>query len=191
MKNRKEYFKKYYLQHKEKYKQCPKYKEYPKIIQIDGEEWRDIKGYEGLYQVSNMGNIKSLNYKRSGKEQILKLLEPSYIDGFALLGGEPFEEENQKELSELLMEIKKRFPTKDVWCYTGYILEKDLYEGGRKHTKYTNDMLKCIDVLVDGPFVREKKNLMLKFRGSENQRVLKLQETIQQNKPIYYFEDDK
>ena len=130
-------------------------------------------------------------YTNETKEKILKMLEPSYIDGFALLGGEPFEEEKQKELSELLLEIKKKFPTKDIWCYTGYVLEKDLFEGGRKYTQYTKDMLSCIDVLVDGPFIKEKKNLMLKFRGSENQRVLKLQETLKENKPIYYFENDK
>ena len=131
-------------------------------------------------------------YTNETKEQILKLLEPSYIDGFALLGGEPFEEENQETLAKLLSRIKKEYPNKDVWCYTGYVLETDLLdENGKKHTKHTLDMLKNIDVLVDGPFILEKKNLMLKFRGSENQRVLRLQETLKQKKPIFYFENDK
>ena len=84
MKNRKEYFKKYYLGHKEKYKQHRKYKEYPKIIQIDGEEWRDIKGYEGLYQVSNKGRVKSLCGDTRNKNSIRRelIMKPSAYSGY-------------------------------------------------------------------------------------------------------------
>ena len=128
-------------------------------------------------------------YTSETEEEIIRLLKPNYIDGFTLLGGEPFEEENQETLAKLLTRIKKEYPIKDVWCYTGYVLETDLLdENGKKHTKHTLDMLKNIDVLVDGPFILEKKNLMLKFRGSENQRVLNLKETLKQNKPIIYIE---
>jgi len=119
--------------------------------------------------------------------EILKLLEPDYIDGFTLLGGEPFEEENQPELTNLLRLIKQKYPQKDIWCYTGYILDKDLLpENGRKRTINTLEMLSYIDILVDGPFIEEKKNLMLKFRGSENQRLIDLQKSLKENKIIEY-----
>ena len=128
-------------------------------------------------------------YTSETEEEIIMLLKPNYIDGFTLLGGEPFEEENQETLAKLLSRIKKEYPNKDVWCYTGYVLETDLLdENGKKYTEHTIEMLKNIDVLVDGPFILEKKNLMLKFRGSENQRVLNLKETLKQNKPIIYIE---
>lgn len=107
--------------------------------------------------------------------EILEALKPSHIQGFSLLGGDPFEEENQEVLIELLELIKETYPEKDIWCWTGYLYD-DLIEGGKKHTEYTDKMLKLTDVLVDGPFIQEKKNLMLKFRGSENQRLLHLKE---------------
>ena len=91
-----------------------------------------------------------------------------------MLGGEPFKPTNQTVLEQFLKKIKKTYPKKDIWCWTGYILEKDLQEGGRKHTPFTDRMLACIDVLVDGPFIQEQRNLMLEFRGSENQRIIKL-----------------
>lgn len=107
--------------------------------------------------------------------EILEALKPSHIQGFSLLGGDPFEEENQEVLIELLELIKETYPEKDIWCWTGYLYE-DLIEGGKKHTEYTDKMLKLTDVLIDGPFIQEKKNLMLKFRGSENQRLLHLKD---------------
>lgn len=126
-------------------------------------------------------------YTKDTEEQIIEFLKPDYIDGFSLLGGEPFEEENQRELVHLLRRIKKEYPTKNIWCYTGYILEKDLLEG-KKHTEVTDEMLSYIDVLVDGPFLKEKRNLMLKFRGSENQRVLDLPKTLKEKRPVLYLD---
>lgn len=108
------------------------------------------------------------------EREILKALEPSFISGFSLLGGEPFEPENQAVLAPFLEKIKKTYPQKDIWCWTGYILEKDLLENCPKRTEFTERMLACVDVLVDGPFILEKRNLMLEFRGSENQRIIKL-----------------
>lgn len=108
------------------------------------------------------------------KERILKLLEPAYIQGFTLLGGEPFEPENQVELVKLLKEIKKAYPKKDIWCYTGYLYDVDLAADGKVHTDVTDEMLSYIDVLVDGEFVEELKDITLKFRGSSNQRILEL-----------------
>lgn len=108
------------------------------------------------------------------EDEIIQALKPEHIQGFSLLGGEPFEEENQKVLAPFLEKLKTIYPEKDIWCWTGYVLDKDLQNGQRKHTEYTDRMLKCIDVLVDGPFIQEKKNLMLEFRGSENQRIIRL-----------------
>ena len=115
-------------------------------------------------------------FTKETEDNIIELLKPSHIQGFSLLGGEPFEEENQEVLAPFLERIKETYPSKDIWCWTGYILEKDLLKGGRKHTQFTDRMLSCIDTLVDGPFIQSQKNLMLEFRGSENQRILKLRE---------------
>lgn len=124
------------------------------------------------------------SYTKETEEEIISLLQPDFIDGFTLLGGEPFEEENQVELVNLLRRIKKEYPNKNVWCYTGYVLDKDLQKGQRKYTEYTEEMLSYIDVLVDGPFIKAKKNLMLKFRGSENQRVIDLESSRKENKIV-------
>lgn len=107
-------------------------------------------------------------------DQILKALSPSYIRGFTLLGGEPFEPENQRVLVGLLRKIRKTYPAKDIWCYTGYLYDADLPVGGKVHTEVTDEMLSYIDVLVDGEFVEAKKDITLVFRGSSNQRVLNL-----------------
>ena len=128
-------------------------------------------------------------FTKETEEYILNLLKPNYIDGFTLLGGEPFEEENQEPLADLLKKIKQTYPNKDIWCYTGYVLEKDLLpEEGRKHTKHTQDILNCIDVLVDGPFIEEKKDIRLKFRGSSNQRIIDVQKTLQNGECVLYME---
>ncbi|MGI6211244.1 MAG: anaerobic ribonucleoside-triphosphate reductase activating protein [Anaerovoracaceae bacterium] len=110
------------------------------------------------------------------KQEIFEALAPEYIQGFTLLGGEPFEPENQKELAGLVTEIRKEFPEKDIWCYTGYTYDVDLVPGGKVYTDYTEEMLAGIDVLVDGEFIEEKKNLTLQFRGSSNQRIIHLHE---------------
>ena len=107
---------------------------------------------------------------------ILKALEPDYITGFTLLGGEPFEPSNQEVLVGLLRKIKETYPKKDIWCYTGYTYDVDLPEGGKVHTDVTDEMLSYIDTLVDGEFVEDLKDLTLKFRGSSNQRLLNLKE---------------
>ncbi|MEE1305451.1 MAG: anaerobic ribonucleoside-triphosphate reductase activating protein [Agathobacter sp.] len=113
------------------------------------------------------------------QQEILKSLEPGYVQGITLLGGDPFEEENQEALVPFMRKVKESYPGKNVWAYTGYVYDKDLIPGGRKHTENTDELLSMIDILVDGPFVQEKKNLMLKFRGSENQRVLDMKKTLE------------
>ena len=112
------------------------------------------------------------------QKEIIDSLAPDYVQGITLLGGDPFEEENQRALLPFMKELKAKYPNKDVWAYTGYIFDKDLIEGGRKYTEVTDELLSTIDVLVDGPYIEERKNIMLKFRGSDNQRVINLKETI-------------
>ena len=111
-------------------------------------------------------------YTEAVEQEILEALAPHYVRGFSLLGGEPFEPENQQELVGLLRMIKKTYPEKDVWCYTGYLIDVDLIPGGKVYTDVTEEMLSYIDVLVDGEFVEAEKDLTLKFRGSRNQRIL-------------------
>ncbi|MDE5778330.1 MAG: anaerobic ribonucleoside-triphosphate reductase activating protein [Lachnospiraceae bacterium] len=117
---------------------------------------------------------------------ILEALQPSYIHGFSLLGGEPFEYKNQLSLLPLLKEIKSQFPGKDIWCYTGYDFEKDILDDMCKKWTETYDMLSYIDVLVDGEFVEEKKDLSLKFRGSSNQRIICVPESLKGDKVILW-----
>ncbi len=111
-------------------------------------------------------------FTKETEDEIIESMEPDYIQGLTLLGGEPFEPENQEVLAPFMQRFKKECPNKDVWAFTGYLLDKDLVPGGRKYTEYTDDLLNTIDVLVDGQFVAELKNLSLKFRGSSNQRVI-------------------
>ena len=109
-------------------------------------------------------------------EKILEYLKPSYVSGLSLLGGEPFEPENQQVLVHLLKKIRETYPQKDIWCYSGYLLDKDMQPGGAVYTEYTKEMLKQIDVLIDGEFVEAKKDLTLIFRGSSNQRIMCLKD---------------
>lgn len=123
------------------------------------------------------------------KNQILNALKPDYIKGFSLLGGEPFEPKNQPVLSQLLPEIKKMYPGKDIWCYTGYDFQKDLLSGRLCDKKITDRMLSCIDVLVDGKFIEEKKNLKLRFKGSENQRIIDVKKSLKENRIVLWEGD--
>lgn len=113
------------------------------------------------------------------QQEILDSLAPAYVQGLTLLGGEPFEEENQEELVPFLRRVKEQYPGKNIWAFTGYLYDRDLQPGGRKHTPWTDEMLSMIDVLVDGPFVLEEKDITLKFRGSRNQRIIDLATTRQ------------
>lgn len=111
-------------------------------------------------------------YTEEVGQEIIKALDHNYIAGFTLLGGEPFEPENQRVLVELLRKIKRQYPEKNIWSYTGFVYEKDLVKGGSAHTEVTDEMLSYIDTLVDGPFVEAQKDITLQFRGSRNQRLL-------------------
>ena len=102
-------------------------------------------------------------------QAILEMLRPSYIKGLTLLGGEPFEPQNQVDVVKLLRRIRAELPEKSIWAFSGYLFEKDMLSG---RIGDLTEYLSYLDVLVDGPFVQEKKNLSLRFRGSENQRLI-------------------
>ncbi len=125
-------------------------------------------------------------YTEETEKRILELLKSSYINGLSLLGGEPMEPQNQRVLVELLRKVKKTYPEKDVWLYSGYVFEE--IAGGRAHCEVTDEMLSLIDVLVDGPFVEEKKKITLKFRGSENQRVIDVKKTLESGNIVLKLE---
>ncbi len=118
--------------------------------------------------------------------EVLQAMEPSYIHGFSLLGGEPFELKNQQGVLPLLKEIKSKFPNKDIWCYTGYDFEKDILENMASTWDETTEMLSYIDILVDGEFVEAKKDVSLRFRGSSNQRIIDVKESLKQKNIILW-----
>ena len=124
------------------------------------------------------------------QQKILKELESSFIAGLSLLGGEPMEPENQAALLPFLREVKKRYPDKPIWCYTGYVLDEQtgLLTNERKNVSHTAELISLIDVLVDGPYVDELHNIRLKFRGSSNQRIIDVQKTLQQKTCVLYME---
>ena len=105
-----------------------------------------------------------------------------------LLGGEPFEPENQPALTAFLRRVRAERPDKNVWCFTGFTLEELLENGSYPRTEFTDEMLSMIDVLVDGRFVNSLKNISLRFRGSSNQRIINVKETMSTGKIVLYME---
>lgn len=126
-------------------------------------------------------------YTREVEDDLLAALKPSYVDGLTLLGGEPFEPENQRELVGLLRRVRAEFPNKTVWCYSGYTLEQMLGEG-HPHCEVTEEMLSLLDVLVDGRFIEALKDISLKFRGSRNQRIVDVKRSLKEGTVVLYDE---
>ena len=119
-------------------------------------------------------------------DKILEMMKPGYIRGLTLLGGEPFEPQNQEPIVELLRQIKQKMPDKSIWAFSGYLFDRDILSGRLGDWKITREYLSYLDVLVDGPFVEEKKNLSLRFRGSENQRIIDVPASLAQNKIVLW-----
>lgn len=117
------------------------------------------------------------------EEELLAALDHPYIAGLTLLGGEPMEPEHQRVLLPFLQKVRKRFPEKDIWCYSGYTIEELLGES-RAHCEATRPMLELMDVLVDGEFVQAQKDITLKFKGSANQRIILLGPTLETEKIV-------
>ena len=121
-------------------------------------------------------------------ESILAMLRPSYIKGLTLLGGEPFEPRNQAAVVSLLRRIRAELPEKSIWAFSGFLFEKDMLSG---RIGDVGEYLSYLDVLVDGPFVQEKKNLNLRFRGSENQRIIDVKASLAAGETILWNDDQK
>ena len=119
-------------------------------------------------------------------DRILDMMEPGYIRGLTLLGGEPFEPENQGAIVELLRQIKKKYPRKSIWAFSGYLFDRDILSGRLGPWEITKEYLDYLDVLVDGPFVEAKKNLSLRFRGSENQRLIDVPASLATNQIVLW-----
>ena len=143
---------------------------------------------EGCFQPETWDFCYGKEYTKETEDQLIQMLTNPNIQGLTLLGGDPFEPSNQRTLITLLRRVKQELPTKDVWAYTGFVYEQELLEGQRKHTEVTDEMLSYIDVLVDGPFVIDQKDISLYFRGSTNQRVIDMPKTLKSGNVVIYHE---
>ena len=120
------------------------------------------------------------------EEEIILSLKPEFIRGLTVLGGEPFEADNQRALLPFIKRVKKELPEKDIWFFSGYLFEEltGKIKNERCRTEVTDELLSLIDVLIDGEFVLEKKNISLKFRGSENQRIIDVGQSLKQGEIV-------
>lgn len=118
-------------------------------------------------------------FTKETEDKIIEMLRPDYITGLTLLGGEPFEPKNQRELLPFVHRVREELPGKNIWAFSGFTLDKELWqEGSYPRCEVTDELLSLIDVLVDGRFVNALKNIRLKFRGSENQRIIDMKKTL-------------
>ena len=175
-----------------------------KIMNYATIKWHDIANGPGvrvsLYVSGCRNRCKNcfnpetwdFNYGQPFDEQveqkIFEGLKRDYIKGFTLLGGDPFEPENQKVLAPFMKRLRANFPDKSIWCFTGYDFEKDLLTGKKGDFNDTMDILNSLDVLVDGRFVEELKDLKLKFRGSSNPRIILVKESLAKDEVVLWDE---
>lgn len=143
---------------------------------------------KGCFQPDTWDFNYGRRFDERARQEILNSLEPEYVRGLTILGGEPFEPENQRVLLPFVRQVKKQYPNKDIWAFSGYVYDRDLVQGGRKHTEDTDELLELIDVLVDGPFLEEEKDITLRFRGSANQRIIDLARTRECGKVVLAME---
>ena len=126
-------------------------------------------------------------FTKEVEDEIIEACRNSYIKGLSLLGGEPFEKINQLGLISLIRRFKQEFPTKTIWCYSGYLFDQDiLNKESRIQTEVTRELIGYIDVLVDGKFEIALKDISLKFKGSSNQRIIDVQESLKQNTVVLH-----
>lgn len=121
------------------------------------------------------------------EDELIGALSKSYIRGLTLIGGEPLEPENQPRVLQILRRVKSELPGKDIWCYSGFTFEELIGES-RAHTEYIGQILSMINVLVDGRYVKEKRNISLRFRGSENQRILDVKKSLEAGAAVLWHE---
>ena len=119
-------------------------------------------------------------------EDVISYLKPDYVAGLSLLGGEPLEPVNQEGLLPLLRRVHETYPQKNVWCYTGYLFDRDVLERMCSESEVTRELISYIDILVDGEFIQEQKNLKVNFRGSDNQRIIDVKKSLSAGKVIHW-----
>lgn len=119
-------------------------------------------------------------------DKIIEYLRPSHIAGLSLLGGEPFELANQKGLLPLLRRVKKEYPEKNIWCYSGYRYDVDILGRMCKESEITTELVSYLDVIVDGKFEESLKSLNIKFRGSTNQRIIDVKQSENEQKVVLW-----
>lgn len=141
---------------------------------------------EGCFQPETWDFCYGKPFTKETEDEILKMLAPSYISGLTLLGGEPFEPENQRALLPFVERVRKTYPEKTVWAFSGFTIEQLWQDGSHPRCEVTDRLLALLDVLVDGRFVLAKKNISLRFRGSENQRLLDMPATLREKKPVLW-----
>lgn len=125
------------------------------------------------------------------EDNIISALAPDHINGLTLLGGEPMEPANQKALLDFVKRVKSIYPNKTIWCYSGYLFDTELLSESRAHYPWTKELLSYIDILVDGEFKEDLKDITLRFKGSSNQRVIDVQKSLKENKVILSPYNDK
>ena len=141
---------------------------------------------EGCFQPQTWDFYYGQPFTKETEDKILDMLKADYIDGLTLLGGEPFEPENQRTLLPFVKRVKKQYPHKNIWAFTGFTIERLWSEEPHPRCEATDELLSMIDVLVDGRFEKDKKNIRLRFRGSENQRLLDLPKALAEKKPVLW-----
>lgn len=119
-------------------------------------------------------------------EQVIEYMKPGYVAGLSLLGGEPLEPVNQEGLLPLLRRVHETYPEKNVWCYTGYLFDKDVLGRMCKESEVTRELISYIDIMVDGEFVLERKNLKVNFRGSDNQRIIDVKKSLETGEVVHW-----
>jgi anaerobic ribonucleoside-triphosphate reductase activating protein len=119
-------------------------------------------------------------------DRILEDLSPSFVKGLTLLGGEPFDPRNQPSIVELLRQVKAKYPEKSIWAFSGYLFDRDILPGRLGDPSITREYLGYLDVLVDGPFIQSRKNLTLRFRGSDNQRLIDVPESLRRGEVVLW-----
>ena len=123
-------------------------------------------------------------FTKEVEDEIISQLAPEHINGLTLLGGEPMEPANQKALLPFVKRVKEIYPNKTIWCYSGYLFDKELLSPSRAHCSWTKELLSYIDILVDGEFKEELKDITLRFKGSSNQRVIDVKKSLAENKIV-------
>lgn len=141
---------------------------------------------EGCFQPQTWAFDYGRPFTAETEEQLLAMLAPAYIDGLTLLGGEPFEPDNQRALLPFLRRVRERYPHKTVWAFSGFTFEEMKTDGSHPRCEATDELLSLLDVLVDGRFVLAQKDISLRFRGSRNQRLLDMPATLRAGTPVVW-----